>query len=59
MGRIYTDAERLLNAAELSKNGRHGEAAATYQRMGNECRKPSQKKQLWGMAEESRRKQSS
>lgn len=56
MGRVYSDAERLLQAADLSNRGHHNKAAGIYQKMGNEVRNPAQKKQLWDLAKDSRRK---
>jgi hypothetical protein len=55
MSRVYSDAERLIAAAKLERNGHHGKAAAEYQRMGNEYRNPNQKKELWKMAENARK----
>lgn len=43
MGRVYSDAERLLQAADLSNRGHHNKAAGIYQKMGNEVRNPAQK----------------
>ena len=56
MGRIYNDTERLLEIAQLSNNGHHGQAARDYQDMANEVRNPAEKKQLWDLAEKSRKK---
>jgi len=56
MGRIYSDTEKMLEAAKASSNGHHRKAASIYQKMGNEYRKPSEKKELWAAAENARGK---
>ena len=55
MGRVYSDTERLLQGAELSRRGHHNQAANLYQKMGNEVRNPKEKRKLWEMAEYSRK----
>ena len=56
MGRVYTDADKLIEAADLSRNGHHTQAAHIYHDMGNEVRNPKEKKQLWELAKDSRKK---
>jgi hypothetical protein len=51
MGRIYSDADRILAMQKMNPSQRAHEA----QRMGNEERAPSQKKALWDMAAKARR----
>lgn len=56
MPRIYSDTEKLLKAAELSKTGHHTQAAGIYQAMGNEVRKPSEKDALWKLASDAKKR---
>jgi len=56
MGRIISDVERLLTAAEDSRNGHHNRAVRTYQGMANEIRNPEEKRRLWDMATSNRNK---
>lgn len=56
MGRIYSDTEKMLKAANLSANGHHVKAANMYQALGNENRKPQDKKQFWKLASDNRKK---
>lgn len=55
MPRVYTDAERLIEAARLGNRGHHRQAARIYHEMGNEVRRPADKRALWKAAERSRR----
>lgn len=55
MGRVYSDTEKLMQAAKLERNGHHGQAAGIYGRMGNERRNPIEKKALWGAAANARK----
>ena len=55
MGRIYTEAQKMAQVAELQRNGQHGRAASLAQRYGNEYKNPSLKKHYWEEAKRSRR----
>lgn len=55
MPRVYTDAERLIEAARLTNRGHHREAARIYHDMGNEERRPSEKRALWDAAKRAQR----
>ena len=50
------DTNKLIQAAELSSNGHHYRASCLYQTLANHPRKPDQKKQLWKLAEQSRKR---
>jgi hypothetical protein len=56
MTRVYSDMEKMSQAATASSNGEHSKAARLYQNMGNEIRNPNEKSQLWNLAEKSRKK---
>lgn len=49
--RNKSDTERLLEIRDLENRGHHYQASLEYQRMGNEYRKPQEKKALWGLAD--------
>ncbi len=51
MGRIYNDADRILEIIRMNPN----ERAHAAQDMANEDRKPSQKQALWAMADQARK----
>jgi len=45
----------IMDAIRLSNSGHHTQAAALYQRAGNQIRNPAEKEELWKAAERSRR----
>lgn len=51
MGRIHSDADRILAMVNMNPN----ERAHAAQKMGNEERNPAQKQALWDMATQARK----
>ncbi|UPT53352.1 hypothetical protein [Synechococcus phage Ssp-JY38] len=48
------DDSIVLQAIAKQNNGHHGEAAALFQRAGNQYRNPAEKQQLWDAARRAR-----
>jgi hypothetical protein len=53
MGRVLSDGEKMIKAAELSSRGHHRKAAGVYRKMANEERSPRDKENLRSMADKS------
>lgn len=55
MGRIYSEAEKMMQVSELQRKGRHGKASRLARKYGNERKDPELKRHFWSEAERSRR----
>jgi hypothetical protein len=55
---MYTERKNdslVHKAIKLQNNGHHTQAAALFQRAGNQYRNPDEKKELWAAADRARR----